>query len=146
MLNKLFLVDTSAWILALRKDFFPVVKDRIEFLLKENAIVTTGMVKLELLGGTKTEKEFQRLKARLDALDTVECSLSLWEEAYSLSFKLRRNGITVPYTDILIASCALKIEATVVHVDAHFDLMQKPAELKVESYVNEAGRPASWEA
>ena len=137
MLNELFLVDTSAWILALRKDFAPVVKDRIEFLLKENSIATTGMVKLELLGGTKTEEEFYRLKARLDALYTVECSSPLWEKAYSLAFKLRRKGITVPYTDILIASCALKIEATIVHVDAQFDLMEKTAELKVESYVKE---------
>ena len=137
MPNELLLVDTSAWILALRKDFVPVVKDRIEFLLKENSIATTGMVKLELLGGTKTEEEFQRLKARLDALYSVECNPPLWEKAHSLAFKLRRKGITVPYTDILIASCALKIEATIVHVDAHFDLMEKPAELKVESYVKE---------
>ena len=140
MPNELLLVDTSAWILALRKDFVPVVKDRIEFLLKENSIATTGMVKLELLGGTKTEEEFQRLKARLDALYSVECNLPLWEKAYSLAFNLRRKGITVPYTDILIASCALKIEATIVHVDAHFDLLyeQKLSELKIESYVKEA--------
>jgi hypothetical protein len=91
---------------------------------------------LELLGGTRTENEFQRLKARLDALDTIDCSLSLWEKAYRLAFKLRRKGITVPYTDILIAACALKVGATIVHADAHFDLLQKPAALKVESYVN----------
>ena len=138
MLNELFLVDTSAWILALRKDFSPVLKDRIGLLLKENAVATTGIVKLELLGGTKAEKEFQRLKTRLDALHTVECSLTLWEKAYRLAFKLRRKGITVPFTDILIAACALKIGATIIHVDAHFDLLHKPSELKVESYVKEA--------
>ena len=136
MLNELFLVDTSAWILALRKDFLPAIKDRMEFLLKENVILTNGMVKLELLGGTKTENEFQRLKARLDALDTIECNLSLWEEAYRLAFKLRRKGITIPYTDILIAACALNVGATVVHADPHFDLLHKPTDLKVESYVN----------
>ena len=72
MPNNLFLVDTSAWLFALRKDFIPVVKDRIDHLLKENAIITTGIIKLEILGGTKTQKEFQRLKTRLDALDIVE--------------------------------------------------------------------------
>ena len=138
MLNERFLVDTSAWILALRKDFSPAVKDRIEFLLRDNAIAITEMVKLELLGGTKTKEEFYRLKDRLDALHVVECNSPLWEKAYSLAFMLRRKGITVPYTDILIASCALKIGATIVHVDAHFDLMQKAAQLKVESYVKEA--------
>jgi predicted nucleic acid-binding protein len=140
MPSERFLVDTSAWILALRKDFLPVVKDRIEHLLKENAIVTIGLVKLELLGGAKTEKEFQRLKSRLDALDTVECDLFLWQEAADLAFKLRRKGITVPYTDILIAAGALKIKATVIHIDAHFDLIHKPAGLKVESFVDAARR------
>lgn len=123
MPNNLFLVDTSAWLFALRKDFIPEVKDQIDHLLKENAIITTGIIKLEILGGTKTQKEFQRLKTRLDALDMVETDTALWEEAYGLAFKLRRKGITVPYTDILIAACALRTESTVVHTDAHFDLM-----------------------
>jgi predicted nucleic acid-binding protein len=135
MLDDLFLVDTSAWILALRKDFLPDVKDRVEYLLKENAIITTGMIKLELLGGTKREEEFQRLKSRLDALDTVETNISLWENSYGLAFKLRREGITVPYTDILIASSALMTDAIVVHADSHFDLISSHVALQVESFV-----------
>ena len=135
MPNNLFLVDTSAWLFALRKDFIPEVKDRIDYLLKENAIITTGIIKLELLGGTKTQNEFQRLKTRLDSLDMVETDTALWEEAYQISFELRRKGITVPYTDILIAACALISESTVVHADAHFDLMTKHIGLNVESFV-----------
>ena len=135
MSNDIFLVDTSAWILALRKDFSPEVKERIDHLLKENCIITTGMVKLEILGGTKTETEFQRLKRRLDALDSVELDTPLWEKSCDLAFKLRRKGVTVPYTDILIAACALKTESTVVHADAHFDLMAGHIDLKVESFV-----------
>jgi predicted nucleic acid-binding protein len=135
MPNNLFLVDTSAWILALRKDFLPAVKDRLAYLLKENAIITSGMIKLELLGGTREEKEFQRLKIRLDALEVVETNTSLWERAYDLAFSLRREGITVPYTDILIAASALIAAATVVHADSHFDLIQPHCSLKVESFV-----------
>ena len=135
MPNNLFLVDTSAWLFALRKDFMPEVKDRIDYLLKENAIITTGIVKLELLGGTKTQNEFERLKTRLDSLDMVETDTALWEEAYRLSFELRRKGITVPYTDILIAACALRTESTVVHADAHFDLMANHISLKIESFI-----------
>ena len=136
MPNNLFLVDTSVWILALRKDFLPGVKDRIAYLLKENAIITSGMIKLELLGGTKEEKEFQRLKIRLDALEMVETNTSLWERAYNLAFSLRRKGITVPYTDILIAASALMVDATVVHADSHFELMGPHCGLKAESFVD----------
>ena len=135
MSNDIFLVDTSAWILALRKNFSPEVKERIDHLLKENTVITTGMVKLEILGGTKTESEFRRLKRRLDALDSVDLDMSLWEESYDLAYKLRRKGITVPYTDILIAACALQTGSTVVHADAHFNLMAGHISLKVESFV-----------
>jgi predicted nucleic acid-binding protein len=130
-----FLVDTSVWILALRKDFVSDVKDRIDHLLRENAIVTTGIIMVEILSGAKTKKEFRRLKSGLDALDRVETDRLIWEEASELGFTLRRKGITVLYTDILIATCALRASAVVVHADAHFDLMAKHSPLKVESYV-----------
>ena len=69
----------------------------MDYLLKEREIMTNGMIKLELLGGTKSEREFQHLENRLDALDIIDINTRLWEEAYSLSFKLRRKGLTVPY-------------------------------------------------
>lgn len=137
MTNNLFLVDTSAWLLALRKNFLPKVKDRIDHLLKEDVVITTGIVKLEILGGTKTEREFQRLKTRLDALDAVETDVELWDRAYGLAFKLRRKGVTLPYTDILIAACALNARAIILHADAHFDLISKHIELKVESFAQD---------
>lgn len=138
MPNNLFLVDTSAWLLALRKDFIPAVKDRIDYLIKEDVIITTGIIKLEILGGAKTEEDFKRLKTRLSSLEVVETDDSLWERAYELAFKLRRKGITVPHTDILIASCALMTGSTVIHADTHFDLMTNPIRLKVESFVQKA--------
>jgi predicted nucleic acid-binding protein len=135
MPHNLFLVDSSAWLFALRKEFYPIIKDRLDLLLKENRVLTTGIIKLELLGGTKTEKEFQRLKMRLDALEECQTDTSLWERAYDLAFQLRRKGVTIPYTDILIAACALSRDAIILHVDAHFDLATQYSDLIVESYV-----------
>jgi len=138
MPSSLFLVDTSAWIFALRKEFVASVKERISQLLRDHIVLTNGMIRLELLGGVRTEKEFRRLRARFDALDEVEVSASVWEKACRMAFDLRRKGIMVPYTDILIAACALETESTLVHADAHFDLMAHHIELKVESFVKEA--------
>jgi len=136
MKDSFVLVDTSAWLLALRKKYLPSVKERIDILLGEDRVATAGIIKLELLGGAKTESEFYRLKSRLDALFTVETDESVWERASELAFELRRQGITVPYTDILIASSALKLKASILHVDYHFDLMAKHTEIKVESFVS----------
>ena len=109
--------------------------DRIDSLLKEDTVVTTGIIKLEILTGAKTEKEYRRLKSRFDALDSVETDEALWQKACEHGFKLRRRGLTIPSTDVLIASCALQAGAILLHADAHFDLMVKPLGLQCESYI-----------
>lgn len=135
MHNEVYLVDTSVWIFALRKQAVVQIRDRIDSLLKEDAIVTTGMIKLEVLAGAKTDKEFRRLKSRFDALGCLETDDELWQRACDNGFKLRRRGLTIPSTDVLIASCALQAGAVLLHADAHFELMEKPLGLRSESYV-----------
>lgn len=130
---KTYLVDTSSWLFALRREFNPFIRNRLDHLLQQNLVITTGIIKLELLGGTKTEREFERLKIRLESLETVETDPLVWAKAAKLAFGLRRQGLTIPYTDILIASCALHSGSTVFHADNHFDLMAEHSDLKVES-------------
>ena len=130
------LVDTSAWIFALKKNPFLPLKDRIDMLLREDLVVSFGMIKLELLGGAKTTKEFNRLKSRLEAFYEISTDTILWGMASQLAFKLHRKGLTIPYTDILIACAALESKAVLLHADAHFDLLAKHTELKVESFLS----------
>ena len=77
-----FLVDTSAWIFALKSESAQEIRDRIGQIISDEELFTTGIIKLELLSGTKTQKEFDRLKKYLDALDMVETDDRLWESAY----------------------------------------------------------------
>jgi len=135
MPNDRFLVDTSAWLFALRRDFVPEIKNRIDGLLKDDRVVTTGIVQVELLSGTRTEEEYRRLKSRLEALESIRTDDVVWKETCENAYKLRRRGLTVPSTDVLIATCSLMTDSTVLHSDAHFDLMAKPLGLKVESLV-----------
>ena len=135
MRDNSFLIDTSAWIFALRKDYIPEVKDRIDFLLKQDTVVTTGIIKLEIISGAGTKREFQRLEAGFIALDLIPSDEAIWQRAYQLGFDLRRKGVTIPHTDVLIAACALESESIVVHADAHFDLMAEHSLLKVESLI-----------
>jgi len=135
MPNDVFLIDTSAWLLALRKDFIPEVKERIDLLLRDGVVITTGIIKLEIIGGARTQNEFQRLKSRFNALDDIGTDDSIWQRACELGFKLRRKGVTIPHTDILIAACALQSGSIIVHADTHFDLMARHAGIKVDSLV-----------
>jgi predicted nucleic acid-binding protein len=131
----MILIDTSAWLFALKKDFHPVVKKRIGQLLVETDIAICGMIELELLGGTKSEKEYLRLKSRLDPLYYIETDKALLELSSKLAFDLKRKGISIPYSDIVIAASALKERATLIHADSHFDTISGHTDLRVESFV-----------
>ena len=135
MANDRFLVDSSVWIFALRKDPIPPIRDRVAALLRDDAVVTTGVIKLEILTGAKTEREYTRLKSRLDALESLQTDERVWQTACRHGFTLRRQGMTIPTTDLLIATCALQAGVVVVHADAHFDLMSGPLGLRTESHV-----------
>ncbi len=91
---------------------------------------------MEILAGTKSEKEYKRLKSRFDALNQVETGEELWERACEYGLLLRRKGLTIRSTDLLIAACALKTDAVLLHADAHYDLMARPPGLRVESHVH----------
>jgi predicted nucleic acid-binding protein len=136
MSNNLVLIDTSVWILALRKSPPPAVKDEVAHLLAENRVAIVPLICLELLGGTKSLNEFNRLKNRLSALHQISADEANWETAIQLAFKLRQQGKIIPYTDIIIASAAIINNCTLLHCDRHFDLMAENTDLKVKSLIS----------
>ena len=119
----------------MRKSSLPAAKDEVEHLLAEDRVAIFPMICLELLGGTKSVDEFNRLKNRLDALYQIPADRANWETATELAFKLRQHGKTIPYTDILIGSAAILANALLLHADKHFDLMAEHTDLNVRSLV-----------
>lgn len=69
------------------------------------------------------------------ALHVLDIHEDTWEEASWLAFQVRRKGLTIPFTDLLIAAVAVKSGAVIVHRDRHFDILASHAEVQVESYV-----------
>jgi len=136
MSNSLVLIDTSVWVLFLRKSPSEVVKEEVGHLLAEDSVAISPMIRLELLGGTKSFEEFNRLKSRLDALRQIPTDEANWEAAAELSFKLRQRGKVIPYTDILIGSAAILAGVLLLHADRHFDLMAEDTDLSVRSLVS----------
>jgi hypothetical protein len=136
MTNSLVLIDTSVWVLALRKSPSKPLRGEVDHLLAENRVAIVPMIQLELLGGTKSIGEFDRLRSRLSALHQIPMDDTCWETAARLSFSLRQRGKIIPYTDILIGSAAMLTNALLLHADRHFDLMAEDSELKVRSLIS----------
>lgn len=129
------LVDTSVWIFALKRGAVETVRHRVDRLLQEDRILTTGLIRLELLSGTKTQTEFRRLKKRMESLATIETDNALWQDASELGFALKRTGITVPATDIVIAACGIKAGAMLMHADRHFERITAATQLETENLI-----------
>ena len=122
-LPKATLIDTSAWILALRKGVSSRAMYEVDRRIADNQATTTGIIMLELLSGTRTEREYQELKEDLEALIHLETTYKTWERASHLAYELRRKGLTVPATDVLIMTVAVESGCSLLHADHHFDLM-----------------------
>lgn len=115
------LVDTSAWIDALRRDGDPDVRALVRAATVEGRAVLCDMVLLELWNGAHGAGE-QRLLRELERdLEKVPTSPDVWETALDLARTCRSGGVTAPATDLLIAACAEHHGLDILHRDSHFD-------------------------
>jgi predicted nucleic acid-binding protein len=130
------LVDSSAWIFALRRDGIEHIRRRVDRLLEENRVATCGLIVCELLGGTKTPKEFDRLERDLAAPHNLTIDEEVWKTAAEINFTMARAGAAIPTADCVIAATAIRHEALLAHSDDHFDRIAKKTRLQVESYVH----------
>ena len=118
MKNKV-LVDTSVWIEFFRSD--SVAGNLLETLLSDNSVCTCGIVLFELLQGVKSDKEKTVVMNALSGLPYKEMNVQLWQKSAELSAALKREGLRLPLSDILIAAIALEHALSVFTLDRHFE-------------------------
>ena len=118
------LVDTSAWIDALRRDGDARIGAAVRELTADGEAVFCDMVLLELWNGAGGEAE-TRLLAELEReLECVPTTPEVWRRARLMAKDARATGLTVPATDLLIAACAREHDLDLIHHDAHFDRLR----------------------
>lgn len=115
------IVDTSVWIEYFKEatDIVPIVDEG----LLAGTVFMVGPVLTELLQGVKTNKELEKLEGCIDAVPFFECRYTDWHLAGVLSFKLRKEGVTIPLTDLIIAALSINNGASVHTFDHHFKLI-----------------------
>ncbi len=117
------LVDTSAWIEALRRDGDPAVRDQVRTLVTDDAAVLCDLVVLELWNGARGDRETQALTEITRELARLPTTDEVWRTAVNLARACRTQGLTVPATDLVVAACARAHGASLLHRDRHFDLI-----------------------
>jgi hypothetical protein len=118
------LVDSSAWIEALRRHGDLRVKLAVEGLLDAYEAQWCTPIRLEVLGGARKE-ERTRLGHWFSVIPYRPLREEDWERAIALAWRLRDGGLTVPWLDVLIAAVALHDQVRVYAVDTHFREISK---------------------
>jgi len=116
------LIDTCAWIDFLR---LPegILGNTVADLIASNRALLCGVVMTELLQGAKGAKEKQQLEFLFSDIEILDTNRKDWIDAGLCLQKLRNKGITVPVTDALIATLALRNSVSVLTIDKHFDYL-----------------------
>jgi len=112
------LADTSVWV-----DFFrgtARVPGEFDRLIKTGQMAVCGIVIAELLCGIRSPAEREELEAAFAGLDYLETDRDTWRLAGTLLADLRREGVTVPMSDAILAALALRHDRRLLTRDQHF--------------------------
>ena len=123
------IIDTSAWIESFRPKSGASFQRFVKDLIIQDLVLLPGIIKTELLRGTKTKKEFTKFNQMLKGLTYLTVDEDFWERLSNFSFQLFRKGITVPLTVTYIALLCIEKKASLLHRDNHFDMIARETKL-----------------
>jgi len=119
------LIDTSAWVEALRNNGDDEIRQRVFSLITKDKAVWNPMIQLELWNGARGKPERDMIVMMTQNIHNYEIKSDVWVKSFQIAKNARHRGLTVPSTDILIYACAVHYEAELLHKDRHFDLLSK---------------------
>ena len=111
-------VDTNIII-----DYWNNPNETLTEVFNREDVAICGIVEAELLHGARSEKELE------DITDAISCFEKLpvggkWNQLGRMLYRLRKAGVTLPFTDAIIAQVAIDNDIAVLTNDHHFRLIQ----------------------
>ncbi len=126
----MIVIDTSAWIEFLRNTGSPACAE-VDRLLGADFAVTDA-VRMEVLAGARDEAHLRNLRGLLARGTVLSTEPFDFEAAASHYRSCRHRGETVrKLIDCLIGAVAIRHGATILHVDADFDVLERHTDLVV---------------
>lgn len=116
------IADTSVWIPFFNDPASPE-KRELDALIDADDLALVGVVLAELIQGCRTSREADTIISQLAGLRFLETTFSSWKRGGELSFALRRKGVTLPLSDLIIAALAFEHHCQVYTRDPHFELV-----------------------
>jgi predicted nucleic acid-binding protein len=129
----MILVDSSAWIEYYRPQGRLDVKQAVAAAIEVDQVAVNGIVHVEIVTFAPDADAFDQLSSDFGAFHWLELTKADFERASQLGAGLRRQGHTIPATDLIIAACSIRAGATLYHLDAHFDAIALHSELEARN-------------
>ncbi|HRP03232.1 MAG TPA: PIN domain-containing protein [Candidatus Kapabacteria bacterium] len=126
----MILVDTNIII-----DYWRQPNDRIRKILIENDVYICGVIKTELLYGSKDVNQYHKIKEAISDFPIIDLYPLFWDELGYNLFTLKKSGLTVPIQDAMIATLAINFDLKLWTNDKHFFHIQRTL-LKLQIFEN----------
>jgi predicted nucleic acid-binding protein len=112
------IVDSAIYIEHLRgsRD----IRGALKPFVRSGELYNCGVVRAEVLRGIKNPRFRLEMEAFFDVVPEIPTDAKMWRQVSALAWQLDRNGSTLPLADLVIACCALRIDAAVITTDGHF--------------------------
>jgi predicted nucleic acid-binding protein len=117
------LPDTSIWVDYLRGRDHDTVGE-LDAHLERESVFVCGPVVAELLAGTAVDQQ-EELWMAVGSLPWADLDQTAWREAGELGAALRRQGISVPLTDVLLAIASTRAGAKLWTRDRDFERIRE---------------------
>lgn len=114
----MLLIDSCMYVDWLRNKQYPEQVLRGWVLTCE--VATCGIIRVEVLRGVSIPSLHERVERLFDVLIEVPLSSKLLHQTAELAWTLDHSGKVLPLSDLVIAQCALDLDATLVSLDDHF--------------------------
>jgi predicted nucleic acid-binding protein len=132
----MILVDSSVWISYFRKDGSEKLKELIKTAIFHDEVVVNGIIIVEVLSGISRKRDFELVRDDFKGFHYIDLTERDFFEASAMGSKLRSKGISVPSTDLIIATSAIAHGVTLYHIDKHFDLISSHFSLRAKNLRN----------
>jgi len=124
-----YFIDSSVWIPYFREGK-SAYGELIDELVEDNRVHINGVVIAELLIGARSPAEIDRLSSALAGLKLVPSGRASFESAGRNGYALKKKGVTVPLTDVIIATDCIDHGLVLIESDKHYAVIAAHLPLK----------------
>jgi predicted nucleic acid-binding protein len=127
------LVDTSVWSLALRRRAPTPNPHAAELgaLVREGRVAMIGPIRQELLSGTRSAADFDRLRQHLEPFPDLDLAREDYEDAARAFNACRARGVQASNTDFLMGAVAKRRDLVILTTDRDFDGLARVLKIRL---------------